>query len=152
MHYFLADRQARLSDPKASALLLDLEGHITETSTANFLIVADGQVVSPTRQKILPGISLAVVAELCQELGIRFIDRDLRPEDVIHVQEALVTSTPYCLGSVTRINGNTIGNGQPGPVADRLLTAWDGLVGVNIRRQVHEGAARRRAAIAVTAS
>ena len=149
MHYYLADRQARLVDPGASALLLDLDGNITETSTANFLIVADGQVVSPTERNILPGISRAVVAELCEELGISFVERDLQLHDVVQAEEAFVTSTPYCLTSVTRINGDSIGDGEPGPVADRLLTAWNKLVGVDIRQQVRTGASRRRASVTV---
>ncbi len=32
LHWYLADRQAREIDADASALLLDLEGHLTETS------------------------------------------------------------------------------------------------------------------------
>ena len=37
MHYYLADQEARAGDPEAIALLLDLDGNVTETSGANFL-------------------------------------------------------------------------------------------------------------------
>ena len=36
MHYYLADQEARLVDPDATALLLDLAGNVTETSGATF--------------------------------------------------------------------------------------------------------------------
>src|SRR4051812_1229127 len=64
MHYYLADQEARLVDPQASALLLDLAGNVTETGGANFLIVERGTVVSPTTVNTLPGISRAMVIEL----------------------------------------------------------------------------------------
>src|SRR5688572_4526005 len=57
MHYYLADQEARLVAPDAIALLLDLDGNVTETSGANFLLVQQGEIVSPTRRNILPGIS-----------------------------------------------------------------------------------------------
>ena len=44
MHYYLADQEARLVDPDAAALLLDLDGNVTETSGANFFIVERGTV------------------------------------------------------------------------------------------------------------
>src|SRR5262249_44420630 len=34
MHYYLAEQEARLVDPEASALLLDLDGNVTETNGA----------------------------------------------------------------------------------------------------------------------
>lgn len=70
MHYFLADHEARLVDPDAAALLLDLDGNVTETSGANFLLVERGSIVSPTLRNILPGISRQTVIELAAKLGI----------------------------------------------------------------------------------
>ncbi len=144
MHYYLADRQARLVDPQAAALLLDLDGNVTETGSANFLIVAVGQIVSPTLRNILPGVSRQVVHELADRLGIEFVERDFQLHDVVNAEEAFVSTTPYCLGSVTRINGTPIGSGQPGPIVDRLWEAWDELADLNIRQQIREGASRRR--------
>lgn len=146
MHYYLGDQEARLVDPNAAALLLDLEGNVTETSGANFLIVEDGIIVSPTLRNILPGISRATVRELAGELGIPFAERDFQVFNVINAQEAFTSSTPYCLMPVTRINGIPIGSGKPGPIFDRLLEAWSKRVGLDISRQIAEGARRRRKA------
>ena len=63
MHYYLADQQARLVDRDAAALLLDLAGNVTETGAANFLIVEDGTIVSPSLRNTLPGVSRATVIE-----------------------------------------------------------------------------------------
>lgn len=144
MHYYLADKEAQLVDPDAIALLLDLQGNVTETSGANFLIVENGTIVSPTLVNTLPGISRATVIELAGQLGIPFAVRDLQVHSVVNADEALTASTPYCLLPVTKINGLPIGDGKPGPIFARLLAAWSERVGVDIPRQIREGAARRK--------
>jgi branched-subunit amino acid aminotransferase/4-amino-4-deoxychorismate lyase len=136
MHYYLADQEAQLVDSNAIALLLDLDGNVTETSGANFLIVERGRIISPTLRNTLPGISRATVMELAAKLGIPFVERDFQVFSVMNADEAFLASTPYCLMPVTRINGVAIGDGQPGPVLRRLLAAWSELVGLDIGGQI----------------
>jgi branched-subunit amino acid aminotransferase/4-amino-4-deoxychorismate lyase len=138
MHYYLADQEARLADPDAVALLLDLDGNVTETSGANFLIVERGSLVSPPPRNILPGVSRQTVIELASRLGIGYAERDFQVHDVMNADEALLTSTPYCVMPVTRINGVAISTSQPGPIHRRLLTAWSDLVGLDVAMQFEE--------------
>ena len=140
MHYYLAGHEARLVDPEASALLLDLDGNVTETNAANILIVEKGALVSPTTRNILPGISRATVMELAGNLGLSFAERDIQVYNVMNAEEAFLTSTPFCMLPATRINGTPIGDGRPGPLFRRLLAAWSALVGVDIERQIQDGA------------
>lgn len=143
MHFYLADLEARRIDPEASALLLDLAGNLTETSTANFLIVERGGIVSPTTVNSLPGISRAMVLELAGKLGIPFAERDLQVYDAMNAEEAFLTSTPYCLMPVTKINGTPIGDGKPGAMSRRLLAAWSEEVGLDIEKQIQHAAGLR---------
>jgi branched-chain amino acid aminotransferase len=144
MHYYLADQEARLVDPAASALLLDLDGNVTETSGANFLMVEGGKIVSPTLRNTLPGISRMTVIELAAQLGIEFVERDFQVFSAVNADEAFLSSTPYCLMPVANINGLPIGGGQPGPIFRRLIGAWSQKVGVDIERQILDGAAASR--------
>jgi branched-subunit amino acid aminotransferase/4-amino-4-deoxychorismate lyase len=143
MHYYLADHEARLVAADAIALLLDLDGNVTETGGANFLIVEHGQLVSPTLRNILPGISRATAIELAAKLGIPFQARDIQVYSVINADEAFLTSTPYCLMPATRINGLAIGDGRPGPIFRRLMDAWSQEVGLDIIQQILEVGRRR---------
>lgn len=145
MHWYLADEQARLVDPRAIALLLDRNDNVTETGTANFLIVQKGCVITPPARNTLQGISQQVVAELCEQSKIPFQQRDIQTYDVVNADEAFTTSTPYCMLPVTKINGKPIGDGQPGPVFAELLRGWDQLVGLNVAAQMQVGAAERLA-------
>jgi branched-subunit amino acid aminotransferase/4-amino-4-deoxychorismate lyase len=147
MHYYLADHEARLVDPEAQALLLDLAGNVTETSGANFLIVERGTIVSPTTTNTLPGISRATVIELAGNLSIPFVERDIQVHSVMNADEAFTASTPYCLMPVTKLNGVPIADGKPGPMVRRLLTAWSEQVGLDVEKQIQEGARRRQGAV-----
>lgn len=136
MHQWLADQETHLVAPKAVTLWLDLDGNITETSGSNFAIVRDGEVLAPTFRNTLGGISLLMVKELCEELGIKFEQRDIQVYDVINADEAILTSTPYCIAPVTHINGARIGKGAvQGPIFCKLIQAWSKRVGLDITEQ-----------------
>lgn len=136
MHYYLADREARAVDPEAVALLLDLDGHVTETNGANFLIAERGGLVTPPFDKTLAGVSRAVVSELAGRLGIGFAERNLTVDDVLRADEAMLSGTPYCLLPVTRIDGQTIGGGGPREIFQDLIAAWGREVDTDIARQM----------------
>jgi len=143
MHWYLADAQARLVDPKAIALLLDRQDNIAETGTANFFIVQDDQICTPQPRNSLAGISQQVVSELAEQLGLKFQQRDFQSYDVVNADEAFTSSTPYCVLPVTRINKKPIGSGTPGPVFRQLLQAWNELAGLDIAEQMRTGAGER---------
>lgn len=146
MHWYLADEQARLVDPKAIALLLDRQDNITETSTANFFIVQPGKLITPTGRNTLHGISQMVVAELAEQFDLHYEQRDIQTYDVVNAEEAFTTSTPYCILPVTQINGRPIGTGRPGPVYDLLLKGWSQIVNLDIAGQMQVGALERKVA------
>lgn len=139
MHYYLADQQARRREAGARALLLDQEGYIGEASTANVVVYRDGEgIVSPQISKVLPGVSVAVVRELAEQLAIPFIERDLSVEEFRTANEAWLSSTSICLLPIVRCEGEPIADGKPGPVYQRVLTAWNELVGINIAEQARQ--------------
>jgi branched-subunit amino acid aminotransferase/4-amino-4-deoxychorismate lyase len=136
MHYYLADLAARKIDPQARAVLLDADGTIVETATANILLF-DPQIglIAPPRAAALPGISLATVEELAREAGMALVERRVTPGDAMSAAEMLLCSTPYCLLPVVRFDGQPIGAGRPGPVFEQLISLWSRRVGIDIRGQ-----------------
>lgn len=132
LHWFLADREARLTDPQAMALLLDGEGHLTETSSGN-IILFDGRTLRMPREEcVLGGISQQVVLELAAAIDIAHRVEDLTVADLLAAEEAFVSSSSYCLLAVTRVNGKAIGSGKPGPLYQRLIESWSRLVEIDI--------------------
>ena len=142
VHYFLADQRARKVEPGARAVLLDQDGNVTESTTANLLIVNQEGIVSPPKEAILPGVSLGTVEELAGQLGLPFRHRIVTPFDLESAEEILLCSTSPCIWPVLRFAGGPVGNGQPGPVYPKLLAAWSDLVGLDIAGQAKQFAAR----------
>jgi branched-subunit amino acid aminotransferase/4-amino-4-deoxychorismate lyase len=145
MHYYLADRAAHAIVPGARALLLDESGLVCETSTANVAVYRrDEGIVSPRRERILPGISMAVLMELAHGLGIPTGERDLVPADIACAEEVLLTSTSHCVLPVTRLGDRKIGPGTPGDTFRALVDAWSESVDVDIVAQARDMAKNRR--------
>ena len=135
VHFSLADFEAKLADPECYTLLLDIEGNIAEVTGGNFLLVKNGTIVSPGPRNILLGISRQTIFELADQLGIPWVEKDIQAYDVYNADEAFLTSTSYCALPVSRLNGQRIGGGIPGPINKRLLEAWSELVGLDIVAQ-----------------
>lgn len=137
MHWHLADQAARQIEAGAMSILTDHQGHLTETAASNLIAVIDGKLVSPPAGSVLEGVSLGVVAELAERIGRPLHRRVITPAELATASEACLSSTPTCLLPVTRFQGLPLGDGQPGPVYRKLLSAWNNLVGFDIRAQMH---------------
>jgi len=152
LHWHLADRQARLVDGTAGALLLDQNGFVTETSSGNFFILEKNTLYTPASRDTLGGVSQQVVSELANELDFEYCPEELRVYDVLNADEAFTSSTPYCVLSVTKLNGTPIGEERPGPTFRKMMDAWSRLVGLDIVKQMTEVAAERQSSAERTGS
>ena len=113
-------------------VILDIDGNVSENKGGNIFAVIDGELLTPSTENCLAGISRQTVIELAQDLGIRVRETRLQAYDFYTADEVFFTSTPYCIMPATRFNGLTVGDGQVGPLTKRLLSAWSKRVGVDI--------------------
>lgn len=143
MHYYLADREAQSREPGSRAILLHHDGTVSEATTANIVAYfANEGIVSPPHHRILPGVSVAAVADVCRANAIPFVERDLTPGELARADEIMLTSTSPCVLPVVALDGKAIGKGVPGPIFDRVVTAWGRDVGVDICDQARRFASR----------
>jgi branched-chain amino acid aminotransferase len=126
------------------ALLLDPDGFIAEGTGDNFFIIKNGVVITPEGRNILRGISRDyVMQELCSQLGIPVVEKNIEPYDVYTADEAFMTGTPFCMLPVTALNGNPIGNGKVGSVFNKILSQWSLNTKVDIKGQIQRWDAER---------
>ena len=130
--YTLAEMEAKLVDPAAQGILLDIHGNVAENKGGNVFLVSDGQLKTPDPSNCLAGISRETVLELAAELGVPTCETRLQPYDLYTADEVFFTSTPYCIMPATRFNGLPVGDGAVGPVTRQLLAAWSKRVGIDI--------------------
>jgi branched-chain amino acid aminotransferase len=138
MLWWIADQLVRSrpgAPAHALALLTDAPGGtVTETAIGNFLLVQKGVVHTPPRRRILDGISLRVVEELCAVLGIPFAEKSIPLSACADAEEALLCGTAFGVVGVRRIEEWELP--WPGPILGRLLEAWSDRVGVDLRQQI----------------
>ena len=119
------------------ALMLDPDGYIAEGSGDNFFIVKNNTVISPEGRNMLRGISRDyVMNELCKELNIKVVEKNIEPYDVYDADEAFITGTPFCMLPVTSLNSVKIGNGKVGKVFSKILSQWSKNQKVDIKKQI----------------
>lgn len=136
MNHILADYEAKLVDPDAYCLMLDIEGNIAESSGANFFFVSKGRLCTSTERNVLAGITRENLMKLARELGIPVVEENFTVYDVATGEEAFLSTTPHGIIPVSRINGYHIGAGAvPGPITDKLIKAFSDFVGVDIVAQ-----------------
>jgi len=132
LSYTIADAEARLVDPDAQCILLDVNGYVSENKGGNVFAVTNGEVCTPTTENCLDGISRQTVLELAQTAGLPTRECRQQMYDLYSADEVFFTSTPYCIMPATQFNGLPVGDGQVGPVTKQLLDAWSELAGMDI--------------------
>jgi branched-chain amino acid aminotransferase len=137
IHYQMANIQSSLYAGKDNwAMLLDPDGFIAEGPGDNIFIVKDGVVITPEGRNILRGVSREYIFDLCKQLDIECVERNIDPYDLLTADEAFVTATPFCMLPVMRYNSQLVGDGKYGNITRKLLGRWSDNVGVNIEEQI----------------
>jgi branched-chain amino acid aminotransferase len=111
-----------------AALMLDVQGFVAETDTANIFCVRGGRVLTPLPVACLHGITRAVVIDEARRLGIDVQERSLSLADFYSADEVFTTGTAQELVPVVAIDDRVVGSGQPGPIWERLLLAYRALI------------------------
>lgn len=106
---------------KDDAWLVD-DGWITEGTSNNVYIVTKGNtiVTRDLSPAILPGITRMAVLRLARESGMGIDERPFTVQEAQQAKEAFMTSATAFVHPVVELDGVTLADGQPGPVARRL--------------------------------
>ena len=102
-----------------NAILLDLDGFVTEGPGFNVFMVSDGTVVSSDRGA-LEGITRLSVYELCREMGVRAETRPIPAAEIADADEIFLATTAGGIMPASRLDGRIMGNDRPGPISAAL--------------------------------
>ena len=109
------------------AIMLDLQGFVSETNATNFFLVKQGVLYTPHADSCLPGITRGTVIEVAREHGIEVVEKNLSMTEVYTADEAFTTGTMGGLAPVLEVDGRLIGDGKRGSVTSdlqRLHAQW----------------------------
>ena len=104
------------------AWFVDELGLVTEGASSNAWIVdAQGRLRTRDIQaNILRGVTRASLMALIAEAGLSLEERAFTPAEAKGAREAFITGAGSLILPVVRIDGATVGEGVPGPLAKRL--------------------------------
>jgi len=103
------------------------DGVVQEGSLSNFFAVFDGEVrTAPLSNYILPGITRAVVLDLCREHGIPCRETPVFATELAEADELFLTSTPYDVVSIDTLDGRKLPAERP--VTRRLAELFAAVV------------------------
>ncbi|HZL78063.1 MAG TPA: aminotransferase class IV [Candidatus Limnocylindrales bacterium] len=104
------------------ALLLNANGEVAETAGGNIFWVCQDKICTvPTGRGGLPGITRAVVLELCQSLGLETNKRIIKPEQLRNAEGIFVTQSALGIVPVVAFNGVPV---APSPLVDQIAVAY----------------------------
>lgn len=97
------------------------DGKVTEGTSNNAYIVKDGKIITrELSNDILHGITRAAVLRFAKEAQMAVEERAFTIAEAQEADEAFITSASTFVFPVVEIDGATLGDGTPGPVAKRL--------------------------------
>ena len=98
------------------------DGKVTEGGSSSAFILTQDDVIV-TRQngsEILPGCTRKAVVKLAEERQLRVEERPFSIDEALRAKEAFITSASAFVQAVVTIDGKTVADGKPGPMAKRL--------------------------------
>ena len=110
------------------ALMLDVHGFVNTTNACNFFIVRKGEVWTSTGDYCMNGITRQKVIDICRANGIPVSERNYSLVDAYGADEAFLTGTFGAQTPVAQIDGRAIGDGEAGPVTQRIRALYKAMI------------------------
>ncbi|MCB0079498.1 MAG: branched-chain amino acid transaminase [Caldilineaceae bacterium] len=112
------------------AIALNQNGHVSEGSAANFMMVRDGVVITPPiTSNLLEGITRRSLIELIRnELGIELVEREIDRSELYLCDEAFYCGTGAQVTAIGSIDHRQVGNGGVGPITGQIRKLYFNIV------------------------
>lgn len=123
MNSILANNEA-IADGYDEALLLDVDGYVSEGSGENIFIIKKGQLITPDLSSALDGITRESVIILAQEMGLTVQERRISRDELYIADEAFFTGTAAEVTPIREVDRRMIGTGRRGPITEKLQSAY----------------------------
>ena len=103
-----------------SAIMLDIDGFVSETNDANLFVVNNSTVLTPYADSCLPGLTRRMILDICKAQGIAATECRLSMTEIYTSDEVFTSGTMGELTPILEADGRMIGSGKPGEMTKRL--------------------------------
>jgi branched-chain amino acid aminotransferase len=123
MNSILAHKEAEM-DGYDEALLLDVDGYVSEGSGENIFIVREGKLYTPDPSSALVGLTRDTIIQLAEESGLQVVEKRITRDEVYIADEAFFTGTAAEVTPIRELDNRTIGTGARGPITAKLQAMY----------------------------
>jgi branched-chain amino acid aminotransferase len=104
------------------AIVLNQNGHVSEGSAANFMMVRDGVLITPPiTDNILEGITRRTIMHLAQtELDLDVVERPIDRTELYLCDEAFFCGTGAQVTAIGSVDNRQLGDGGVGPITGQI--------------------------------
>ena len=113
------------------ALMMDVNGFISEGSGENIFIVKDGVIITPTTKHCLNGITRQSVIQIARDLNYEVVEKDIQYDELVLADEAFFTGTAVEITPIREVDEKIIGSGERGPISNKLQEAFTQIISGN---------------------
>jgi len=118
------------------ALLLDIEGYVSEGSGENLFMVRNGVIYTPDLASCLEGITRESVMQIAKDLSYEVKEKRITRDEIYSADEAFFTGTAAEVTPIRELDDRTIGDGKKGPITAKIQdTYFSAVYGKNDRYQ-----------------
>jgi len=120
----LAKREVMASGYE-EAIMLDVDGYVSEASGQNIFIVRDGEIITPgTDTSLLNGITRDSIMRIARDQGFTVREQRFTRDELYTTDEVFLTGTAAEVTPVREVDDRPIGSDAPGPVTTRIQEAY----------------------------
>ena len=103
------------------ALLINTNGEVAETASGNLFWIHNNAVCTVPAAGILPGITRAVVLEICRTLGIQTNHHAIKPDELKSRAGIFITQSAFGIVPVMTFDGKPV---ERSPLVDQIARAY----------------------------
>ena len=106
------------------ALMLDIDGFVSEGSGENIFVIKDEVIYTPNLTSALPGITRDTIVTLAKSMDYEIVEKKLSCDEIYASDEAFFTGTAAEVTPIRDLDGNQIGIGSRGPITEKLQSLY----------------------------
>ena len=111
------------------ALLLDASGFVSEGAGENIFVIKGGVVYTPDLSAgALNGITRNTIFSICQDLGLKLVEKRITRDEVYICDEAFFTGTAAEVTPIRELDRIELGAGSRGPLTEKIQAAFFDIV------------------------
>jgi branched-chain amino acid aminotransferase group I len=103
-----------------SAIMLDVNGFVSETNDTNVFLVRGGALFTPYADSCLPGLTRQMILDIAHSEGLEATEKNLSLTELYTADEAFTTGTMGELTPILAADGREIADGTTGEITRKL--------------------------------